>query len=138
MTVLPGISGTIFPSRFLSTGLVTAPDLVADPDPRTRRRLWRCWQHIAASCGPATGLRTLFDLAAMPFAAVLGFRADEADFARARVRLRLRTRRGTPVGCVVLPWAVRPSRRWRDLADEARMSGVQWCLIIAPPFVSVV
>src|SRR6188768_502150 len=102
MTVLPGISGSIFPSRFLSTGLANATELVADPDPQTRRRLRRCWQHIATSCGPATGLRTLFDLAAMPLAAVLRFRADDAEFSRTRVRARLRTRNGTAVGCMVL------------------------------------
>jgi hypothetical protein len=55
------------------------------------------------------------------------------------VRVRLSTRRGTHVGAIVLPWATRPSGRWRDLVEDAHTTGASW----VPhhrhaPFVSVV
>ena len=103
-----------------------------------RRRLLAWWRRVESSCGPATGLRTLFDVAAMPLAALLGFRAHDAVFDRARVSVRLTTRRGATVGLILLPWAARPSRLWRDLAAGTREIGADWCLLVAPPFVSLV
>ena len=141
MTRLPGVSGSLFPGSFLAEGLVHVdrpPACATTFEDETRRRLLGWWRQAEARCGPATGLRALFDLVAMPLAALLGFRAHEAVFDRARVAIRLRTRRDTPVGCFLLPWAERPSRLWRDLAVEAQVAGADWCLLVAPPFVSIV
>jgi hypothetical protein len=140
MTLLAGVSGSLFPSRFLADWLArdAAVRAVVQPADVSRRRLMAWWRHVEATCGPATGLRTLFDVAAMPLVGLLGFRARDAVFERARVSARLVTRRSTAVGLIVLPWAVRPSRLWRELAQGARAIGADWCFLFAPPFLSLV
>ena len=139
MTLLPGISGTLFPSQFLSTLLERgAQDLGMDDElERQRRRFIAWWKSVDAECGPATGLRALFDLVGMPLASLLGFRARNAEFESGRVHVDLfaPNRR---VALVLLPWAVRPSGLWRDLTARDRTNRGDWCLLLAPPFVSVV
>jgi hypothetical protein len=141
MTLLPGISGSLFPGRFLADGLtptVGCERPLAVPDAESKRRIVGWWRRVEATCGPATGLRALFDLVAMPLAGILGYRAHDVAFERFRITARLTTRRGAAVGLVLLPWAARPSRLWRDLAAATRTIGADWCLLVAPPFISVV
>jgi len=140
MTWPPGITGTLFPSRFLAGGLadITAVPDLPGPDNEFGRRLRAWWRRVEDTCGPATGLRALFDLAAMPLAALLEFRAHDAAFDRTHVSARLSTRRGTAVALLVLPWASRPSRVWRSVADTSRHTGADWCLILSPPFLTLV
>ncbi len=141
MSVLPGIGGSLFPSRYLAIGLegdLAVPPPDHDAHDRRRRRCLEWWRRLEQSCGPATGLRAIFDLAAMPLAGMLGFRCRGVRFDRDRVTAVLDTPRGIPVGLLVLPWATRPPARWRDVTGAAREIGAAWCLVIAPPFVSVV
>jgi hypothetical protein len=139
MNALPGVGGTLFPSQFIADGLEEALAEAASSEVEKQRRhfcLW--WDRVAATCGPATGIRALFDLVAMPLAGMLGFRAREAVFADGRGTARLETAGGTSVGLMVLTWASRPSLVWRDLAGVARRLGAAWTIVVAPPFVSVV
>ena len=140
MTWPPGISGTLFPGRFLANGLaeITAAAKLPSPDDEFGRRLRGWWRRVDATCGPATGLRALFDLAAMPLAALLEFRAHDAEFGRAHVSARLCSRRGTAIALVVLPWASRPSRVWRLVSETTRDAGGDWCLVLSPPFLTLV
>ena len=140
MTLLPGISGSLFPSRFLS--IAFAPGVIAGTDvgamEARRRHFLGWWARAERSCGPATGLRALFDLVAMPLAGLLGFRAHDGTFLPGAVHARLTTRRGGELRLVLLPWASRPSRAWRGLTATLDTSSPAWCLLIAPPFVSLV
>jgi hypothetical protein len=139
MSVLPGVGGTLFPGQFLSDGLEEAHWHAALPDlERQRRQFHGWWARVAAACGPATGIRALFDLVAMPLAGMAGFRAREAEFDRDRATARLETAGGVTVGLIVLPWATRPSGVWRDLAGFARRIGAAWTIVVAPPFISIV
>ncbi len=140
MTALRGVSGTLFPGRYLEDGLGRdLPGLVtaARLEP-TRLRLVRWWTTVERACGPATGLRALFDLVAMPLAGLLGFRASGVRFESGWARARLDTGRGTPVALVLQPWSARHPRTWRDLARVATETGASWCLLAAPPYFSVV
>ena len=137
LTPLPGISGTLFPSRFLaSISLEAGPtgDRSEEFVERRRRNFLAWWAGVERQCGPATGLRALFDRVAMPLASLLGFRAHDAEFEDRLATARLESARG-PVRLVLAHWATRPSRVWRGLkqADAAT-----WCLLVAPPFVSMV
>ena len=136
LTPLPGVSGTLFPSRFLaSVTLETGPPGHTNDAWTERRRqtfvAW--WTDVERHCGPATGLRALFDRVAMPLAALLGFRAYDAEFEERQATVRLVSPQG-PAQLVLAPWATRPSRVWRGLrqADEST-----WCVLVAPPFVSI-
>lgn len=137
LTPLPGISGTLFPSRFLaSMSLEDGPpcDRSAELTERRRRNFLGWWADVERQCGAATGLRALFDRVAMPLAALLRFRAHDAEFDDHMATARLESATGT-MQLVLAPWATRPSRVWRGLrqADDST-----WCLLVAPPFVSVV
>ena len=143
MTPLAGVGGSLFPGRFLADWLAPSTidkavsHLVAKQD-EARRRFLGWWRRVESTAGPATGLRALFDQAAMPLASLLGFRASDATFDKHRVRVTLATRRGSTVGLFVLPWAARPSRLWRELAVDAKSLGADWCLLVALPFISLV
>ena len=81
MSRLPGISGSLFPERYLTDAMhAVAPPLPAPVLARQQRHLRRWWHGVAAACGPATGLRAIFDLVAMPLFGLLGFRAHDAVF----------------------------------------------------------
>jgi hypothetical protein len=139
MNVLPGISGTLLPGSYLQEGLSleTAAAEAASME-RLRRHLTRWWKGVTAACGPASGLRALFDLAAMPLFGMLGFRARNAVFDRGQARAILLTPSGRGVGLVLLPWAARPSALWRDLVATSHDIGASWCFLFAPPFLSLV
>ncbi len=139
MSTLPGISGTLFPSRYLIDGLERdlGSPLAPDGFDAQRRRCLAWWRRLESQCGPATGLRTVFDMAAMPLAALLGFRARGVSFQRDRAVAHLETGTGGVVGLVVLPWAARQPERWRDLTAAARSAGAAWCVLVAPPFVAI-
>jgi hypothetical protein len=140
MSRLPGISGTLFPGRYLEDGLARdLPDLVSEARTEpARRRVERWWTHVEQTCGPATGLRALFDVVAMPLAGMLGFRASGARFEPGWVHARLATRRDTPVALHLRPWSSRQPHTWRDLVRTARQIGAAWTLLVAPPFCSIV
>ena len=137
--MLPGISGTLFPLRYLADPLARQAAHLVETDrvQRTQTRLAGWWKHVAAACGPATGVRALFDLVAMPLAAMLGFRATGAVFDRGTASARLVTPSGAVVALLLLPWARRPSHIWRDAVRVSTDAGASWCFIVAPPFVSL-
>lgn len=140
MNELAGIGGSLFPGRYL----VEAPehDDAWRQRPRpadARRRAFEArWTRAAASCGPASGLRTLVDVVAMPLLAMLGFRARDLSFDRARAVARLETRRGGRAALMVLPWASRQSGAWREVVVAARRMEADWCFVFAPPYLSLV
>jgi Eco57I restriction-modification methylase len=136
---LPGIDGTLFPGQYLADAFDEA---IARAGGDNLERQWRrfrgWWDRVEATCGPATGIRALFDLAAMPLAGLLGFRARHAQFDRSSAAVRLETPGATTVGMMVRPWAARPSTAWRDVTALAREFNVRWTFVVAPPFLSVV
>ena len=134
----PAVSGELFPRRYL------AERLARDADPLEERyvrrqaaRLTRWWERVASSCGPATGVRAVFDLAALPLFAALGFRAGDVTFERSVARVQLITPGGDSVALLVLPWASRPSSIWRGACAAARQVGADWCFVVALPFLSI-
>ena len=88
MTSLPGIGGTLFPSRFLTEVLAAeAHARLSQPElARKLRRFTAWWTRAASSCGPASGLRALFDEIAMPLFALLGYRARDANATEVQIR----------------------------------------------------
>lgn len=139
---LPGLGGTLFPSRFLadmagSPGDGVCGDLDRDLL-RHQRRLQAWWHGVESTCGPASGLRALCDRVAMPLFAMLGYRAREVVFSHRHAAGRLETRAGAALTFILLPWSARPSLAWRDAVEAARTHGSSWCFVLAPPFLSLV
>ena len=139
MNALPGIGGTLFPGQYLADAFDEAAAQAGGGNlDRQWRRFRGWWDRVEATCGPATGIRALFDLAAMPLAGLLGFRARYAQFDRSSASVRLETPGGTTVSMMVRPWAMRPSTVWRDVVTLAKELNVRWTFVVAPPFLSVV
>jgi hypothetical protein len=134
------MGGTLLPERYVATQLLAdawtpgAPAVV----PGTAERLGAWWSRVAASCGPVSPIRVLFDELAMPLFAILGFTARDVTFERSLCQARLVARMGSPVALVLTTWAARPSSRWADLARHAHRIGAEWGFVLAPPFLSVV
>jgi hypothetical protein len=131
---LPGIGGWLLPARFLSEHV--APHATCDQ--RSQPQWERWWRDVALTCGPATGVRTLFDVAAMPLFGRLGFRARHARFQPGSATATLLTPGGRTVALLVRPWAARPSALWREATSAARDAGAAWCCVFAPPTLSIV
>ena len=136
---LPGIGGSLFPSRYLADRLLADAGVGDRADGAvTQRRLRHWWRNVAMTCGPASGIRALFDVAAMPLAAALGFRATSADFTARTARARLESAGApAPLALLVAPWAQRSPSLWRDAVAYARSIDATWCLIVAPPYLQV-
>jgi hypothetical protein len=140
MSALPGVSGALFPSRYLTDALVRdaaalRPDAVATAP--IERRLQGWWKAVSARCGPVTATRVLFDVVAMPLFGMLGFRARDVAFDGRRGHAILDTPGGAAVALIVHPWATRPSAMARDVHLHAARAGADWCFVLAPPFLSL-
>ena len=137
---LPGLGGSLLPGRYLADHMLAdAGAFDAAARDRARWRLRRWWRDVARTCGPASGIRALFDVAAMPLAAALGFRADAPVFAahHAHARLSPPTAPTSAVALHVAPWAHQPPTLWRDAVRSARIHDAPWVLIVAPPYVQL-
>ncbi len=133
MSAVPGIGGHLFPGRFLA-------GRTSHVDAHAQQAWLRWWTGVARACGPATGTRAVFDLIAMPLCARLGFRASRLTPAGDALTARLLTPRGQAVGLHVLSWrgwAARPPAVWRDAVATARAHDADWCLVLAPPHLSL-
>jgi len=110
-TLVPGLGGTLLPARFLADALDLGRTSAVDLE-RHRQHFVRWWEMVTAQCGPATGLRAIFDLVAMPLFGRLGFRAHDAIFERGFARAWLSTPDATPIGLLILAWAAHAPARW--------------------------
>src|SRR5687767_9110054 len=120
-----GISGNLFPAAYLADQLLDDAGRVGvpGPDPRVARRAEAWWRTVSRTCGAASGLRSLFDVVAMPLLGMLGFEARQVRFEAYRCVGLLVTPAGEPVGLMIRPWAERPVSLWREVADISRAIG---------------
>jgi hypothetical protein len=132
--MLPGIGGWLLPPRFLAEHVAPKAECHA----RDQVQWERWWREVERTCGPATGVRTLFDMAAMPLFGRLGFRARQPRFQPRSATATLLTPGGRTVALIVRPWAERPSALWREATAAARDSGAEWCCIFSPPNLSII
>ena len=137
--MLPGISGALSPLRYLANPVAREAARVVEVDraTRTHAKLAGWWSHVAAACGPATGMRALFDLVAMPLAAMLGFKATGAVFDRDRTSVRLTTPSGAAVRVASAPLGDAHPTCGATRSRVAARAGASWCFVVAPPFVSL-
>ncbi len=140
MNALCGFGGTLFPGRYIADALVPDAERLGFIviDARTAAQVERWWRRVSDTCGPATSTRVLVDLVAMPLFGLLGFRARSLAFDGDEATIVLETRHATPVPLIVRPWASQPSSRRQHTFAVARGVDSPWCLVLAPPFLSIV
>lgn len=131
---LPGIGGWLLPARFLAEHVAHG----ATCDPRAHAQWERWWADVEQQCGPATGVRTLFDVVAMPLFGRLGFRARQPRFFQGAASATLHTPAGQTLALLLRPWSDRPPAVWRDATAAARLAGADWCCMLAPPRLSII
>lgn len=105
---------------------------------RARRRLERWWRHVSASIGPATSLRSVFEVAAAPLFDALGFELQapafepEARLVRTtgttRPSARGAGRSPAQVAVLVTLWGDDLDRRWREAVQHGLDLAADWCL----------
>lgn len=144
--MIHGISGNLLPQQFIAEHLLPRhPGTGAPMHPSTsapaHQKFALLWSRIESTCGPASGLRTIVDVAAMPLLAELGFAASAADFRSRAARFHLRARHDpeiAPVALVVAPWANHSPAIWREAIDHANAIGTGWCVVVAPPALQII
>jgi hypothetical protein len=120
--MLPGFGGHLISEALLEQQLAHEP-FIPTID-RYRSASWK-WRQACRALGPATGLRTLFEVAAEPFVRLLGFQAPDsieqhADWIGASM---------APLTLVVTRWSDRLDAFWRPAVVDARRRGHSWCLL---------
>jgi hypothetical protein len=132
--------GRLVPADFLERRLARrfAGRLGEAASDRARRRLGRWWQHVSMSIGPATSLRSVFEVAAAPLFDALGFELQAPVFepqarlvrtiGTARTPGRGGSRRAARVAVLVTLWGDDLDRRWREAVQYGLDLGADWCL----------
>ncbi len=144
--MIRGISGNLLPLQFIAEHLLPPhPSTSAPVHPGTgapaHQKFAHLWSHIESTCGPASGLRTIVDVAAMPLLAELGYAASAADVRSRAARFQLRARHdpeARPVALIVAPWANHSPVIWREAIDHANIIGAGWCVVVAPPTLQII
>ena len=130
--MLPGVSGSLVSGHFLEQEL--ARSFAGELGEATREEasvsMRRLWTHQSGALGPASALRCILDVAAMPLAAALGFEAGDvritADHAFAFVVLRVPS--GATVPLLVTAWGGGLDTLWRTAVRLGASEGAAWCL----------
>lgn len=140
MRHIAGVSGSLFPSGYLMSALSADAALygATPPLPAVVRRVAAIWERASRTCGPASGLRTLFDLVAEPLLNALGFTVCDLAFGRSQATAVVVTPGGGRLALLLLSWATSASSAWRDAFRAARANETDWALVFAPPFLSLV
>lgn len=125
--MIPGFGGHLLPEDFVEDRLRDGSARVAGLDVQ---RAMRAWCAAAAVLGPATGLRTLADAAALPLLDILGLTpAGIVSIHDDHARLACNAGQ-EPVVLLVMPWGASMSRHWRTAVVEARRAGAYWSLLL--------
>jgi hypothetical protein len=125
--MIPGFGGHLVPEDFLE-GLLTDDDPATAAAPQRRRAL-AGWRARTLHLGPAAGVHAVFDAAAMPLIALLGFDCRscvEVSDAGAWAVLG-----GTHASVLLLvtAWGTPLDRTWRDAVVLATRHRASWCLL---------
>jgi hypothetical protein len=128
--VLEGLGGTLLSRRFLSERVPALLPVYRDErGARFPAALARWWRRVHATCGPATSVRALVDVALRPLAALV-----EAELARPSRLSHDLWSTALRAGDACLPlvatcWGRPPESAWRETARLALASGTRWCAV---------
>jgi hypothetical protein len=126
--MLPGCTGHLISESYLER-VVDAQQGITESG-AARRRMLAAYRAGRRRLGPASGLRTLFEIGAEPFVRALGHArpmniAFEKDLAFATVRCPS----AGSVALVVATWGARLDPLWRPAVAEAVRRHAPWCVL---------
>ena len=128
--MLPGFSGQLVSESFLESRLAAGAEPFDGAEAgRVRRRL-ASWRRRCQSLGPASSVRSLFELGAAPLVEALGFdpprNIEPGQPSVPRARAAAVRRRSA---LIVASWGERLDPLWRAAVTHAIRRGSSWCLL---------
>src|SRR5687768_11748681 len=123
--MLPGISGSLIAGAFLEE--VILPQLLTSraPTPRELRALYQWWRRTERSLGPASGIRAVADIGAIPLAELVGFQVRQLEpYGNGFVGV-LQTAATSLVVLRTTAWNADPGTAWRDTVRAGRYAGAR-------------
>ena len=125
--MLPGLSGHLVSEQVLERAL-SGGTTDAGSSGRARRTL-SAWRPCCDQLGPASGLRTLFEVGVAPLVSALGLPAPRSIEYRDGVIAATIPAEAGSLGLVVASWGARLDPLWRVAVVTARERGALWSLM---------
>ena len=102
---------------------------------RAHVQLQRWWPRARATLGPATAVRAVAEVGAVPLFSLLGLQAGPVRVHQANrhATLTLRAHRRHPVGAMVTTWNADLDVAWRVAVRDGLELGAGWCLVFNGP-----
>jgi hypothetical protein len=124
--MIPGFTGRLISSSFAAGPLADVSGLAAAP-PQIARECGR-WNAVRqAELGPASSVRAIADVGAVPLLALLGYRLAGRRDAADRCELVLFAGART-IPAIVAPWPAGLDAIWRDAVRVGIARDARWCL----------
>ena len=127
--MMAGVSGTLVSGHYAEhlLGAAFAGQLGERTRDRARRRVHAWWRRAGSSLGPASPLRSMFDLGAAPLMDVLGFSARHPrETARGALLCGEAASASLAVPLILAPWGSRFDLLWGDVAREGARLDSPW------------
>jgi hypothetical protein len=126
--MLTGISGSLIAGGFLETAL--APEFAADPElAGVIRGLHRWSRRVQRVIGPASSVRVIADVAAIPLFSLLGYEVTRLEPHRASLAGTVTRDRSAAVVLCVTPDRQPLDVVWREMVRAGRMTGARWACV---------
>jgi hypothetical protein len=133
--MLPGIGGSLLGGAFLEQALDEASSELGQP-PFVRLQRW--WQRVDRTLGPASSVRAVLDVGALPLADICGTHVLHIEpHGRGLVGL-LGSRHQASVVLHTTTWDADAEAAWRDTIRAGRSGGVRWGLVYTGPRLRIV
>lgn len=128
---MAAFTGTLLAHHFVDRILPVrfAGRLGEDSRTRALRRVARARTSAETQLGPASSVRAVFEVGAIPLFRALGYSVAPAtpDPDIPLVRSTVVAERGTRLGLIVGPWAEPLDRLWRLAVMQGIATGTRWC-----------
>ena len=129
--MIAGVSGPLVSGHYAEhlLGAAFAGQLGERTRDRARRRVRAWWRRAGSSLGPASPLRSMFDLGAAPLMEVLGFSARHPrETARGALLCGEAAAASLVVPLILAPWGSRLDLLWSEVAREGARHDSSWAL----------
>lgn len=134
---MDAVRGRLITATFARDALASVAGVV-DPPPSFPRAIERWWDRADGMLGPASSVRAVADVAAIPLLRLLGFdiTARHDDGRATFLRTSFGQDAGPAVG--VLTWNVPFDDRWRSTVLRGIDADVRWCVLLNGPVLRMV
>jgi Eco57I restriction-modification methylase len=125
-SMLAGFSGHLVSEQLLERLVSHAADATSSNLPR---RSLAAWRRHCDRLGPASGVRTLFEVGASPLVSTLGLATPRAVEQHGDLIVGTIPGAVEPIGLFVAPWGAPLDPLWRTAVVLAGYRGAAWCLL---------